>query len=116
MPFVALHSIEREKTVKYFSTILYFCLALASDAAFAEPCKESQSLNNLKMKVCLSKRLPTDVGYSGFEITYVNISERLIFLRIEDDAFRRFEMSLRQDKIDLTERPLSDDDCFPMPT
>jgi len=104
-----------------------FLLFACASFAYAEPasstsananqiCEQEQSntsLETLTMRACLLKTGNKETKNFAFQITFTNISKRKIFLTVEQDELRRFDVSLSVNKVKVLERAFTDADCMP---
>jgi hypothetical protein len=80
-------------------------MAAAPEEPVCEQQRSTESLNTLRMEACLLKRAKQETKYIGYQITFTNIGQRKIFLTVEQDSLRRFEVSLSSNKVEVLTRP-----------
>jgi len=72
----------------------------------------SQSLNNLRMEVCLKESRPGK-GFSSYQVSFINITDRPIYLFVEDSLLHRFSVQIYINKELINRRQTDGDDHFP---
>jgi len=98
--------------------MIYAALFIASIANQAVQSPEcglrgvSQSLNNLRMEVCLKESRPGK-GFSSYKVSFKNITDRPIYLFVEDSLLHRFHVQMFINKELFNRRQTDGDGHFP---